>query len=177
MYGASAAGAGVAAWLLILSAGAKRLITMFIVLGVLFAAGTSALDIAVTSSVVTAAEASNQVQADVTPVSNAINKYSTNADACGNNLSCVTALDRRVAGTLNTFASQVRGIAMPDGQASAAASTLAASVAHVATIFSSLGAATSANQYVSIANASGLQQALTQMNQDYINLGNTLTNS
>jgi Domain of unknown function (DUF4389) len=177
VYGASAAGAGMAAWLLVLSAAAKRLITMFIVLGVLFAGGTSALDIAVTSSVVTAAEASRQVQTDVTPVSNAINDYSTNANACGNNLSCVTALDRRVAATLNTFAGQVRGIAMPNGQASAAASKLAVSVTHVANIFSSLGAATSANQYVSIANASGLQQAVDQMNQDYINLGNTLTNS
>jgi len=152
-------------------------ITMFIVLGVLFAGGTSALDMAVTSSVVTAAEASNQVQTDVTPVSNAINNYSTNADACGNNLSCVTALDRRVAATLNTFASQVRGIAMPNGQASAAASTLAASVTHVASIFSSLGAATSAGQYVNIANASGLQQAVNQMNQNYISLGNTLSAS
>jgi tetrahydromethanopterin S-methyltransferase subunit B len=164
-----------APWLLVLSATAKRLITMFIVLGVLFVAAEATLQITVTGNVVTAAEASHQVQTDVTPVSNAINNYSTNANACGNNLSCVTALDRRVAATLNTFASQVRGIAMPDGQASAAASTLAASVAHVATIFSSLGAATSANQYVSIANASGLQQAVTQMNQDYISLGNTLT--
>jgi hypothetical protein len=177
VYGASAAGAGMAAWLLVLSAAAKRLITMFIVLGVLFAGGTSALDIAVTSSVVTAAEASRQVQTDVTPVSNAINDYSTSANACGNNLSCVTALDRRVAATLNTFAGQVRGIPMPNGQASTAASKLAVSVTHVANIFSSLGAATSPNQYVSIANASGLQQAVDQMNQDYINLGSTLTNS
>jgi hypothetical protein len=166
-----------APWLLILSAAAKRLITMFIVLGVLFAAGGSVFQIAVTSNVVTAAEASRQVQTDVTPVSTAINNYSANANACGNSLPCVTALDRRVAATLNTFASQVRGIAMPNAQASTAASTLATSVTHVANIFSSLAAATSPNQYVNIANASGLQQAVDQMNQDYINLGNTLTNS
>ena len=177
MYGASAAGAGMAPWLLILTAGAKRLITLFIVLGVLFAAGEGAFQVAVTGNVVTAREASNQVQTDVTPVSNVLNNYSANANACGNSLPCVTALDRRVAATLDTFASQVRGIAMPNGSASAAASTLAASVTHVASIFSSLGAATSASQYLNIANTSGLQQAVNKMNQDYINLGNTLSGS
>ena len=36
-------------------------------------------------------------------------------------------------------------------------------------------AATSASQYVNIASSSGLQQAVDQMNQDYIDLGNALS--
>jgi hypothetical protein len=40
-----------------------------------------------------------------------------------------------------------------------------------------LGTATSAIQYLLIASSSGLQQAVDQVNQDYINLGNLLSGS
>ena len=66
---------------------------------------------------------------------------------------------------------------MPSDRASAAALTLAASTSHVASIFSHLGAATSTIQYVLIASSSGLQQAVDQMNRDYINLANALSGS
>jgi hypothetical protein len=150
-------------------------VTGFIVLGVLLAVGQGAIEAVATSNAVSAAEANHQLQTDVAPVGNAINNYSANANACGDNLSCVTSLDSKVAGTLSTFAGQVRGIAMPSDQASAQAAALADSVSHVASIFARLGAATSAAQYVNIARSSGLQQAVAQMNQDYIALGNTLS--
>jgi hypothetical protein len=164
-------------WRLVLSSGAKKLVTGFIVLGVLLIGGVSAIGAAVGGSAVTAAEATRQVQTDVVPVSSALNNYSANAKACGNNLACVTRLDRNVAATLSTFAGQVRAIPMPSAQTSTAAANLATSVSHVASIFSQLGAATTVSQYLSIANSSGLRQAVDQMNQDYINLGNTLNNS
>jgi hypothetical protein len=163
------------AWLLVLSAAAKRLVTGFIALGLLLIVGLVLILTLTTSNAVTPAEASHQLRTAVVPASNAINNYPANAEACGNNLSCVTSLDRNVAATLNTFASRVRGMAMPSDQASAQAATLADSVTHVAGIFAQLGAATSVTQYINIANASGLQQAVVQMNQDYINLGNTLS--
>ena len=40
--------------------------------------------------------------------------------------------------------------------------------------FARLGAAASASQYVSIANSSGFEQSVDQINQDFTNLGNTL---
>jgi hypothetical protein len=107
-------------------------------------------------------------------VTNAINNYSANTTACKGQLSCVAGLDRRVAATLNTFAGQLRAIAMPSGQATSANAALAASVSDTASIFARLGAATSASQYVSIANSVGLQQSVNQINQDYTNLGNAL---
>jgi hypothetical protein len=131
----------------------------------------------VRGNAVSRAEASSQVQTDVIPASNAINNYSASATACGSNLSCRTSLDRRTADALNTFADQVRGIAMPSDQASRAAAALANSASHVASIFASLGTATSVSQYLNIASSSGLQQAVDQMNQDYINLRNTLSSS
>jgi hypothetical protein len=137
----------------------------------------SALEVVATSNAVTTADASYQVQTDIVPVGTAINDYPADAKACRGALPCSTALDRRVAGTLDTFADQVRGIAMPSDQASAAALALAASTSNVASIFSHLGAATSAIQYLLIASSSGLQQAVNQMNQDYIDLRNMLSGS
>ena len=162
---------------MVLTAGAKRLMTGLVILGVLLILGQSALEVVATSNAVTTADASYQVQTDMVPVANAINDYPADAKACRGSLSCSTALDRRVAATLDTFADQVRGITMPSDRAGAAGLALAASTSHVATIFSHLGAATSAIQYLLIASSSGLQQAVDQLNQDYINLGNTLSGS
>jgi hypothetical protein len=107
-------------------------------------------------------------------VSSAINNYSANATACDGKLSCITSLDRRVAAALDTFAGQLRAIPMPPGHASSADATLAASVSRTASIFARLGAATSASQYVSLADSSDLQQSVNQVNQDYTNLGDAL---
>ena len=166
-----------ASWWLVLSSAAKKLVTTFIVLGVVFAAGEGVFEATLGSNVVTAAEASSQLHADAAPVSSAINNYSADVNACNGQLACVTALDRKVSGTFSTFATQVRSIPMPSGQASADAAALAASTSQVAGIFASLGAATSAAQYENIANASGVPQAVSQVNQDYVNLGNVLNNS
>jgi hypothetical protein len=65
-------------------------------------------------------------------------------------------------------------VPMPAGQATSADATLAASVSRTASIFARLGAATSASQYVSLADSSNLQQSVDQVNQDYTNLGDAL---
>jgi hypothetical protein len=164
-----------APWGLVLSGGARKLVGGFIVLGVLFAVGSGVLDtVALSGTAHSAVFANNQVQADALPVSNTIDSYSANVTACHGQLSCVTRLDRQVAGSLDTFASQLRGIAMPSGRAQTADAALAASVSRTAGIFARLGAATSATQYIRIANAAGLQQSVNQLNQDYTNLSNAL---
>ncbi len=78
-----------------------------------------------------------------------------------------------MAATLSTFAAQLRSIPMPS-QAVAANNALATAVSNLAGIYAKLGVATTANQYISEANASGLQQALNQVNQAYTNLGTAL---
>jgi len=129
--------------------------------------------------VVGTAEAVNQLQSDFTPVNATINGIPAKVKACNGQLACVTQLDRSVAGTLNNFAAQVRGIAMPSGQASSDAADLASTTSHAASIFAALGAATSVNQYQSIGNAESndLQQSLEQIYTDYNALGTALTNS
>ena len=169
--------AGTAAWWLALSGGAKNLVTVFIVLGVLLAIGVGVVDSTVTSNAVSAAVASSELQADGAPVTGALNNYASNVKACNGQLACVTRQDRQVAGILSTFAGQVASIPMPSAQASADAAALYSSSSHLASIFASLGATTSASQYENIANNSGIQQAGDQVNQDYVNLGELLNNS
>jgi hypothetical protein len=170
---------GFGSWWLVLSSKARTLVTAFIVLGVVFAAAEGFVQAAFTNNVVGTAEAVNQLQSDFTPVNAAINSIPAKVKACNGQLACVTQLDRSVAGTLNTFAARVRGIAMPSGQASSDAADLASTTSHTASIFAAFGAATSVSQYQSIANAdtNDLQQSLEQIYADYNTLGTALTNS
>ncbi len=170
---------GFGSWWLVLSSKARTLVTTFIVLGVVFAAAEGFVQAAFTNNVVGTAEAVNQLQSDFTPVNAAVNGIPAKVKACNGQLACVTQLDRSVAGTLNTFAAQVRGIAMPSGQASSDAADLASTTSHAASIFAAFGAATSVSQYQSIGNAdtNDLQQSLEHIYTDYNTLGTALTNS
>jgi hypothetical protein len=122
-YGTPTPAAGTAdglSWRLVLSAAARKLVILFIVLGVALGIANGAVQAAVAgNSGVSALSAAEQVVADIAPVRDTLNNYSTNVRACKSRLSCVEGVDRKVAGTLNTFAGQLRGTAMPS-QATAA---------------------------------------------------------
>ena len=147
---------------------------LFLVLGVLFAAVNGAVQGVLASNRVSAVTAAEQVAADVSPVRTVLNNYSASEQACQGKLNCVEALDKKVAGALNTFAGQLRGTAMPS-QAIAANAALASAVSDTAVIFAKLGTAPSATQYISEAQSSGLQQAVNRINQAYSNLGTALS--
>ncbi len=166
---------GEAAWRLVLSDAAKKLVAGFIVLGVLLAVGVSLLDTVVLGhSGISGANANAQVLADAAPATNVLNNYSTKVTACKGSLDCVEGVDRQAAAALTTFARQLPGIAMPSAQAQAADTAMTSSVSHTAAIFARLAAATSATQYISLANAAGLEQSVNQLNQAYTKLANTL---
>ena len=167
------AGGGLS-WRLILSAAARKLVVGFLVLGVLIWAGNGVVDAAISNNGVSALTAATEVSTDVTPVRNVLDNYSASLKTCNGKLDCVTQLDRKVAATLDTFAGQLRAISMPS-QATAANAALATAVSNTASIFARLGAATSPNQYISEAQASGLQQSVDQINQAYTNLGKALS--
>ena len=166
-------GQGELAWRLILSGAARKLMVGFLVLSVLFSVGCGATARAAHSNGVSAANATNQVQANTTPVTDAVNNYSAYVKACKGQLTCVTQLDRQVAATFNTFAEQLQATKMPS-KATAANAALVASVLRAGAIYARLGAATSPTQYINAAKAAGLNQALNQVNQDYTNLGTAL---
>jgi Domain of unknown function (DUF4389) len=174
-YGAPAAApAGGLSWQLVLSAAARKLVILFIVLGVVLAAVNGAVEAALAGNSVSALAAAKQVVAAIGPSRDALDSYSANVQACNNKLSCVEGVDRQVAARLNTFAAQLRGIAMPS-QATAANAALAAAVSDTAAKFAKLGTAPSATKYISEAQASGLQQSVDKINQAYDNLGTALS--
>ncbi len=149
------------------------LLMSFLVLGVLFSVGCGATAGAAHGNGVSAANATNQVQANTAPVTDAVNNYAANVKACKGQLACVTQLDRQVAATFNTFAGQLRATKMPS-KATAANAALVASVSRAASVYAQLGAATSANQYISEARTASLASALNQVNQAYAKLGTAL---
>jgi Domain of unknown function (DUF4389) len=149
------------------------LVPGFLVLGVLVAVGGGALDAATSGHGVSAAGAAGQVRADSAPVSNAVSNYPADVKKCNGQLACVTRVDRKAAVTFSMFAGQLRGIAMPS-QAVPPTSALVTSVTSTAAIFSRLGAATTAAQYIRLAGTAKLNTSLNQVNQDYENLGKAL---
>jgi hypothetical protein len=170
-FGQPAYGTGAADWRLILSGTAKKLVTLFIVLGVLFAAGQGVVQATLTGKAVTSVEARQQLQTDVAPLNATLNSYSTQVRACQTN-SCVSALNRGVASAFTTFAGKVQNISMPSGQASTDAAKLTSSALHVATVYTTLAGATSESQYDSI--AAGVDSAVTQVNDDFDTLASDL---
>jgi Domain of unknown function (DUF4389) len=177
-YGAPAPAAGTTdgpSWRLVLSAAARKLVVLFIVLGVVFGIANGAVQAAVAGNGgVSALSAAEQVVADIAPTRAALDNYSANVQACNKKLDCVESVDRTVAGTLTTFAGQLRGIAMPS-QATAANAALASAVSDTAAIFAKLSTASSATAYIKEAQASGLQQSVDKINQAYDNLGTALS--
>jgi hypothetical protein len=172
-YGTPTVAAGVASWWLVLSSGARKLMTTFIVLGVLLAAGVGLLQTALNNAVASA-EAASQLQSDLAPLNSAINNYSAQVHNC-QTTACASVPNTMAANAFNTFAAQVRAIPMPSGQASAEAANLAAAASHLASIFSALAAATTISQYNNL--VPDRQQALDQVQQDYTTLIDDLTRS
>jgi hypothetical protein len=163
-------------WPLVLSAGARKLLGVFIVLGVLLAVGGGvAAGVVLSQTGHSAASAKNQVLADAAPAISAIGNYPTNLKACTGSLSCVTALDRKVGATLGTFAQQLPSIAMPSAKAEAADKAMASSASGTAAIFDRIGTATTPTQYEKLAGSAGVDASVSRLNQAYINLGNALT--
>ena len=173
-YRTPAAATGVASWWLVLSSRARTLVTVFIILGVLFAAGEAAIEATVTSNAVTSAEAASQLQSDLNTLNSALSTYSAQVQNC-QTTSCASGPNTTAAAAFNTFAAQVRAIPMPSGQASTDAANLAGAASHTASIFSALAAATTTTQYNSI--VASRQTALNQVQQDYTTLSNQLTGS
>src|SRR5260370_37641116 len=120
VYGVRLAPGGGPSWRLVLSAGARKRVIGFIVLGVLSIAAVGVVEGVTGSNAVTAAYANSQLQSDINPVRDAINNYPARATACNSSLACVTALDRWVASMLHTFACQIQAIPMPSARASSA---------------------------------------------------------
>jgi len=168
-------------WRLVLSDTAKRLIGLFLALGVLgLIAYIVIIVVAVSGGVsteVTRQNAINQVQADNATLSKTLTPLASKTAACQSSsdpLHCITALDRNVGRAFHTFGSGIRSTDMPTGSATAAASKLAGAADQAGNVFQRLGTAQTAEQYQSIVSNSDIEQVVGQVGIDYQALGSAL---
>jgi hypothetical protein len=85
----------------------------------------------------------------------------------------MTAVSRKDARTLSTFAGQLRAISVPS-RAAAAKATLITTASDMAATFARLGAVTTGYQYDRIAISSGAVQSADQFRTDYDSLVSAL---
>jgi hypothetical protein len=160
-------------WQLTPSSAAKSLITVALVVGAVAAAGYVALAVAV--GVITATSATNtvaltQVEAANGILTKSIQSFPSAVSACGGQLTCVTALDRQLAGSLNTFAGTIKSISVSGSASAAAAASVVSDTNATAQDLNQLGSATSVAQYQQYASSGELQQALDSVSADYATL-------
>ncbi len=168
-------------WRLVLPRGARVLLGWFIAIGLLLFAGLIAgLGVAAgnAANTVSKQNAVSNLEAAVAPVNQAETSAATATQACNQNLTCVTRIDAHLATVYDTFASKVVAVPVPTSQESTAEVTIAADATRLAGVYARLGNAKTADQYVSIANSSGVTNIVTKLGNDFddllTNLGATV---
>jgi Domain of unknown function (DUF4389) len=168
-------------WRLVLSDTAKRLVGLFLGLGVLGLIAYIVIIVVVASggvsTEVTRQNAINSVQSDNATLSKTLTPLASKTAACQSSqdpLHCITALDRNVGRAFHKFADSVRTTAMPTGSATDAASRLAGASDQAGNVFQKLGTAQTAEQYQSIVSSSNVEQIVGQVGTDYQELGTAL---
>ncbi len=160
-----------AGWLLVVSAGARRLVRTFVVLGVLLLACYIVLVVAVISAgvsdVTMARESLTQLDTAGSTLSAEFTEYENALTACGISFTCATTQDGKAAGYFDAFARQLRRLPLPP-DSRAAGARLEREATENAMYFSELSKATTETQYYESSIADGGQQALTNdFNDDY----------
>jgi hypothetical protein len=168
-----------ASWSLLLTSGAKRLVTTFIVLGAVLWIADIGLQVAHVRSEVNAVIASNATAALSTSygtLNSQLTTWNNAVQACNKNLPCVTSQDATAATDFSAFASRLQAILLPASAASAGA-RLEADATTMARDFTVLSQSTTVSQYQSTFASTGLAGFSTEFNTDYLALGKDLASS
>ena len=165
-------------WRLVLSQAAKRLVTLFLVLGVVAVVGYVVLITVVAatsgSNGVTRAEAAISVEGSFATLSSTLSTFDSKVSACHGNLSCVNKVDAEMSRGFGTFAQDMSGKSMPDSASTAAADRVQSDASLASRDFSRLAAVTSAAQYQQVVASTGLESLLVRFDSDYRALGSAL---
>jgi Domain of unknown function (DUF4389) len=165
-------------WRLVLSQAAKRLVTLFLVLGVILAVGYGVLIsvVAATSSnnSVTRAEATISVESSFATLSSTLSTFDSKVTACQGKLSCVNKADAQMSRAFGAFAQEMGGKSMPDAASTAAAARVRSDASLAGSDFARLAAVTSPAQYQQVVASTGLESLLGRFDEDYRALGGTL---
>jgi hypothetical protein len=164
-------------WRLVLSDPAKRLVGLFIALGVILLAGCVVL------IVVLSVNAGNQANARVTiqdahsRLARSLSAYQAGVQACGESVSCVTGQDKKAAQAFGSFGQSVDGTSVPSGEATSARARLLSDTGKIKSDLNQLSTAKSAVQYQQIVGSTGLQGTVRDFQADYTRLGVALRHS
>jgi len=159
-------------WLLVLSQGAKRLVGLFIVLGVILVAAYIAFLAIVVGSAKTASRAAalSQSTAAFSRLSTSMSAFGTQTTACKASrkpLPCVTAADQQASSAFAAYASAQGGIGMPTSSSLAASTLIVTDASRAQQVFRQLAASKTVAQYEKTVSASNLQQVLNQLELTY----------
>jgi hypothetical protein len=163
-----------ASWLLLLSRPARRLVSWFIALGVLFTVGYLVLivvlaAVASTTDYATANSAIPQLDTAYNTLADNVNTWKEGEAACQGDLACVTGQDAKAAGYFRDFGAKLAAIRVPAG-AQPDASKLSQQATEVSQELTQLSQSTSIAQYESLANSSSFQNPLNSFDGNFSTL-------
>ncbi len=167
-----------ATWVLQLTAGARRLVSWFVALGVLLLVGYIALIVTLVATVgrsdtVISNDALISLGSAHATLASELKTFETSSKTCGNSLSCVTRLDSNVSADFTSFYHQLSGTEVPVGALSDQI-TLEETSFTAAADFTELSHATSVTEYNAIFSSTGMSKTLTSFDTQYSALINKL---
>ena len=170
-----------ASWQLILSQSARRLVVLFIVLGVITygingvrSAATVSNAVHRAQSINTTNNAINALNSSYGTLTTKMKQWQDTVSACDENLTCVTKADGNAGTYFADFASQLRATPMPSS-ATAAANQVYSDATRVGQEYTQLSQAANVAAYQNTFERLGLQQSLSRFDQDFNALGAALT--
>lgn len=179
-YGGAQPPSAAQAWPLVLTRPARNLMVLFIVLGLIFDAGSNVFQIVRAShnsnSAAAQALAISQWNSADSTLNTKMEAWTTAENNCAQNLTCVTHGDAQAASYMSAFASSVKAISMPSGAASAATRTVADATKSAAD-FTTLSQSTSVAQYESAVTSTGLAKDVDAVQTDIGDVATAFNNS
>lgn len=161
-----------AGWRLILTPAAKRLVIVFIVLGVLGYVGQAVVQSTAVGSFGSKADnaakataANRTLEAAGDKLNSQLGQFQSANDACGSNLSCVEAADAKAADYFSEFGNAARAATMPS-DATATVGKVYSDCIKIASDYTQLSHAADASQYESLAKGSSLRADSGQFDKD-----------
>jgi hypothetical protein len=165
-------------WLLQLTAGARKLVTTFVVLGVVLLVGyivviTTLVATVGQSDPVVANNAINSLNAAHTTLASGVDTFKQSSSSCGQKLSCVTKLDATAATDFHNFYNQLLDTKVPASATSDKVQLEETSFA-ISADFTELSHATSVTAYNAIYSSTGMASTLTKFDTQWTALGDKL---
>lgn len=161
-------------WNLVLSSTGKMLVTVALIVGVIGYAGDIAWQASrFASTTGNRITAFNSLNGNYNKLGTVLKAFQTKTEACGQSISCVTALDNQVATAFTTFGTGLQNAGIPSSY-SADATALAGENGKVQADFAQLATATSVTQYESIVSGLSLNTDLSAWQAAYNKLASSL---